>query len=119
MQKITPKPVAVVNCYRTGYKYKRNGERNTRPIFIKFETKDQRDIAFASRTNLRKFDDHKLYLNEDLPPNLRALRGKANALRKEKGFKFLWIKNGNLFLRQNEESKIYNIKKTSDLEKIN
>ena len=119
MNKITPKPVAVVNCYRTGYKYKRNGDRNTRPIFIKFENKDHRDVAYASRSNLRKFEEQKIYLNEDLPPNLRVLRGKANALKKEKGFKFLWVKNGNLFLRKNEDSKIYNIKTASDLEKLN
>ena len=118
LAKITPKPVGITNCYRYGYKYKKSGERNTRPIFMKFENKEQRDIAFASRSNLRKLEDTRLYLNEDLPPNLRTLRGKANSFKKEKGFKFLWFKNGNLLLRKNEDSKIYNIKKPSDLERI-
>ena len=116
---ITPKPVAIVNCYRTGYKYKKNGEKNIRPILVKFENKDQRDVAFASRANLRKIEDQRLYLNEDLPPNLRILRGKANLFKKQNNFKFLWIKNGNVLLRKKEDSKIYNIKKESDLEKIN
>ena len=88
LAKITPKPVGVVNCYRTGYKFKKTGERNTRPIFIKFETKEQRDTAFASRSNLRKIEDERLFLNEDLPPNLRMLRGKANAFKKKRGFRF-------------------------------
>ena len=119
LAKITPKPVKVIRCYRTGYKYDKNGEAKTRPIFIQFETKYQRDLAFASRVNLKKIDDRKLYLNEDLPPNLKMLRGKANAFKKENDFRFLWMKNGNLFLRKTEDSKIFNIKKASDLEKIN
>ena len=118
LTQITPKPVAVVNCYRFGYKYNKKGERNTRPIFLKFQNKEQRDITFASRSNLKKIEGKTLYLNEDLPPNLRILRGKANAFRKANKFKYLWFKNGNLLLRENEDSKIYKIRMPSDLEKI-
>ena len=118
LTQITPKPVAVVNCYRFGYKYNKKGERNTRPIFLKFQNKEQRDIALASRSNLKKIEGETLYLNEDLPSNLKILRGKANAFRKANKFKYLWFKNGNLFLRENEDSKIYKIQKPSDLDKI-
>ena len=118
MEKITPKPVKVVNCYRTGQKYNKSGGKNTRPIFLKFESEEQRETAYASRTNLKKIEEYTLYLNEDLPPNIRVLRGKANAFKKKNNFKFLWIKNGNVLLRKNEDSKIYNIRKSSDLEKV-
>ena len=118
LAQITPKTVEVVNSYRIGYKFKRTGEKNTRRILIKFENREQRDIAYASRANLRKLEGQRLYLNEDLPPNLRFLRGKANTFRKEKDFKFLWIKNGNVLLRKSEDSKIFTIKKASDLEKV-
>ena len=115
---ITPKTLGIVSCYRTGYKFNKEGERVTRRIFIQFQSKDQRDIAFASRDNLKKITEKTLYLNEDLPPNLRTLRGKANAFKKKNGFTDLWIRNGIVLLRKNQESKVYSIRKPSDLEKI-
>ena len=118
LSKITPKLVSIINCFRVGQKTFPNGDRKKRAILIKFQSQDHRDIAFASRSNLLKIEEHKLYLNENLPPYLRMLRGKANALRKQKGYKFLWMKNNNLLLRKNEESNVISLKSTLDLDKI-
>ena len=118
LKAVSPKTVELVNCYRTGFKFKQSGERNTRPILIKFGNQEQRDIIFASRNNLRKIEDKKLYINENLPPYLRMLRGKANWIRKQKGYRYLWMKNANMLLRKEEGSPVIGIKKISDLEKI-
>lgn len=118
LAKITPRPVNISNCFRTGPKYSYSGEKRTRAILIKFTTQDDREIAFASRNNLRKLDNQTLFLNENLPPHLKMLRGKANKIRKEKGYKYLWMKNGNLLVRKHEESSVIGIKNMSDLEKI-
>ena len=118
LTKITPKQVDVLNCFRTGPKFSYTGERRNRPILIKFATQEHREIAFAARSNLRNLENQVLFLNEHLPPYLKMLRGKANKIRKEKGYKFLWMKNGNLLVRKNEESNVIGIKNMSDLEKI-
>ena len=118
LKKITPKSLDVVDCFRIGYKYKRSGEKNSRPMLIKFATKEQSLTAYASRNNLRKIEDQKLYLNQNLPPYLRMLRGKANSLRKEKSYKFIWIRNGIILLRKNEESNVISIQTLNDLNKI-
>ena len=119
LSKVSPKPTEITNCYRTGFKFKRNGERNTsRPILIHFISQEHRDTIFASRNNLKKIEDTSLYLNQNLPPYLRMLRGKANWIRKQKGYKYLWIKNATLLVRKDEGSNVISIKKISDLEKI-
>ena len=117
LQKVTPKPLAVEQCYRSGKRFKLNGEKNTRPIVVKFKNQEDRDTALASRNNLVT-ENQKLYLNVNLPPYLKMLRGKANALRKQKGYKYLWMKDGNFLLRKNEGANVIVINKLSDLEKI-
>lgn len=94
------------------------GKKNARPILIKFHNHSHRDEVFSNRFNLKKSEGQALYLNENLPPHLRMLRGKANMMRKNKGYKFLWMKYGNIFVRKNEGSTVISIKKMSDLEKI-
>ena len=89
IKKITPKPVVIENCYRTGYKFKLTGERNNRAILVKFQKREDRDTAFASRSNLKTIENQTLYLNVNLPPYLKMLRGKANVVRKQKGYKYL------------------------------
>ena len=59
-----------------------------------------------------------MYINENLSGYLNALRGKANALRKEKDYQFIWIKNGNILVRKKEGSSTINIQTTADLNKI-
>ena len=118
LKKITPKPLEVLDSFRTGYKFSRSGERKQRPILIKFASKENSLTAYANRSNLKKVDNQTLYLNQNLPPYLRILRGKANSLKKEKSYKFLWIKDGTILLRKNEESKVISIKTVMDLNKI-
>ena len=118
LKKVTPENVTIEDRFRIGKKYKPNREKNTRPILIEFGTKNHRDITFAGRVNLKKIESPPLYLNENLPQNLRILRGKANALKNEKHYKFIWVKHGNVLLRKNEESNVIVVKKISDLDKI-
>ena len=118
LEKITPKPLEVIESFRTGYKFTRSGERKQRPILIKFASKENSLTAYANRSNLKKIEHQTLYLNQNLPPYLRILRGKANTLKKEKSYKFLWIKDGTILLRKNEESKVIAIKTQMDLNKI-
>ena len=118
MSLVTPEPVVIINSYRFGAKIGYDGKKRNRPIIIKFSNKDHRDKVYGNRTNLKKQEEERLYLNENLPPSLNILKGKANTIRKEKKYKFLWTSNGNILIRKNEQSDVINIKVPSDLEKI-
>ena len=117
ISKVTTEPVNLVNCFRYGSKKTHNGETKPRKILVKFEKKEHRDIVYKSRSNLRKLED-RVFFNENLPQNLNQLRGKANALRKEKGYKYLWTLNGTILLRKKDNDRVININSPSDLCKI-
>ena len=117
VSKVTAEPVVISKCFRFGSKQKPTGEKITRRILITFENKQFRDIVLKNKTNLRKFKDN-LYINENLPWHLSILRGKANSIRKQNNYKYLWISNGNILVRKNESSPAINIRSPSDLEKI-
>lgn len=115
LSKVTADPVSIAKCFRFGRKENENGK--PRRILIQFDKKEQRDKIFKNRANLRKLKDP-MYLNENLPTYLSILRGKANSLRKEKNYKYLWMNNGIILLRKNEFSDAIAIKYNSDLTKI-
>ena len=72
------------------------------------------------KSNLKKLADQygTLYLNENLPPIIKNLFGKANEKRKEKQYKFIWTSGCTILVRKSEKSNIIAIKKSSDLKKI-
>ena len=117
LKKVTPKPLAVKQCYRSGRKIKQNGEKNTRNVVVEFKTQQDRDVAFAGRDNL-KCENQTLFLNIHLPPHMKILREKANAIRKQKGYEYLWMKNGYFLVRKNEGTDVIVVNKVSDLDKI-
>ncbi|KAG8250378.1 hypothetical protein J6590_103211 [Homalodisca vitripennis] len=45
-------------------------------------------------------DDRSIYVNESLSPARRALYALARKYQREKNFKFLWVRNGKIFLRK-------------------
>ena len=117
LSKINPEPVTIVKCFRYGKKETPTGEKRTRPIFIQFLKKEERDRMYNYRSSLRKLQN-RVYLNENLPTFLNELRGKANTRRKQYKYKFIWTKNGNILVRKDENSTVLNIRIPSDLEKI-
>ncbi|CAG9772317.1 unnamed protein product [Ceutorhynchus assimilis] len=59
-------------------------------------------------------EEHNIYLNEDLPEEIRALHNSARELKKH-GFKHVWLKNGLVFCRKSDTAKIV---KLSTIEQI-
>ena len=49
---------------------------------------------------------------------LKILLGKVNQIRKSKQYKFLWTRNGNIYVRKNENTNVISITRNSDLVKI-
>lgn len=66
---------------------------NNRKIKSKFNKHD---------LNLKKSPAEVVYINESLSPNRRKILNTARALKKEKGYTFVWVKIGRIFRRKNE-----------------
>ena len=75
---------------------------------------------YINKSNLIKINTEygRIYLNENLPQNLKILLGKVNQIRKSKQYKFLWTRNGNIYVRKNENTNVISITRNSDLVKI-
>ena len=85
-----------------------------------FKNKTIRDNVYINKSNLIKINTEygRIYLNENLLQNLKILLGKVNQIRKSKQYKFLWTRNGNIYVRKNENTNVISITRNSDLVKI-
>ena len=119
LEQVVPDRIELKDAFRIGKM--REGQEKNRPILIQFQTKSLRDKVYKNRANLKKFADGgnpRFFINENLPPNLKTLLGKANSLRKQKQYKFLWTNNGVILVKKDENSNTIPIKKMSDLDNI-
>lgn len=95
-------------------------------IIVQFTTKNERDRCLraskekhflASDINQR-LDSTPVYLNEHLAPGMKRLLFLSKQFKREKNFKFCWVRDGKIFLRQNENSRVFKVRKESDLSDI-
>ena len=104
-----------------------NDDEKTRkhpPIIVKFVRREVRNQIYSKRAYLRKVKDFglegmkNLFINENLTTKIKQLFGKANWLRKEKAYKYIWTNGGTIYVRKNEKSQPLKISKEDDLLKI-
>lgn len=93
------------------------------PIIVELCSKEIRNKIIKLYRNLDKFyiDNEKssqILIYEYLCPRYRHLYYKAKLFAKENGYKFLWVKNGEIFLRRNEESKVITINRFTNFASI-
>lgn len=90
-------------------------EGRTTPILVRFTERRTRDLWVRKRTALR---GDNIYINENLTRALKSLLWSTKACAKEKGYKFTWVKNGKIFVRQKEGAAVIQIENERDLTKI-
>lgn len=101
------------------YKIKRNNK-----IIVEFTTVTKKreimDKIKNHRVEIAQSDGSSnfIFLNDELTPYNRKLLWMAKTKAKESGWKFIWVKNGNIYARKNENSPLTNINNTADLENI-
>lgn len=59
-----------------------------------------------------------IFVNEHLCPDRKRLLGQAIAKKREAGWKFVWVRNGNVYARKSEKSNALKIGSASDLVKM-
>lgn len=62
--------------------------------------------------------EKRFFVNEHLTPENKQLLKKIKTVAREKAYKFVWVRNCNIFLRKNEESPALSIRSEKDIDKI-
>ncbi|CAG9825656.1 unnamed protein product [Phaedon cochleariae] len=91
-------------------------------IIVKFHSKVKRDeILAAAKIKRLSYSDKSqpglvienisrgLFINEHLTTNTKLLLKKAKDMSKSNNYKFVWVRNGGVFARKNERSKVLRI----------
>lgn len=103
-----------------------NGKQ-LRPIVLKMISRYRKD-DFVSALRRAKLttgdlgydgcDNNKVFVNDHLTSRNKYLLRQAKAIAKEKGFKWVWVRNCNIIVRRNDSSSPIYIKTADDLNKI-
>ncbi|KAI5644184.1 hypothetical protein NE865_03837 [Phthorimaea operculella] len=92
--------------------------------FINRRKKDDFLAACRARRDITTSDlgfngpSKPVFINEHLTPQNKTLLKNARDLKKSLGYQFVWVKDGKIFLRKSETSKIIHVSNETDLNKI-
>lgn len=99
-------------------------------IVVKFTTRHDKD-CFLSASKTKRLTTRNnsqglnvpnisvsLYINEHLTQTNKILYKEVRTAAKTKNYKFVWIKNGNIFVRKNETSRITHIKNSEQINNL-
>jgi hypothetical protein len=83
---------------------------NTPTIIAKFVRRYIRNMIYSRRRNLSSKSStdlgfstsNRIYINESLTPQSRAIFGEVKKFRNQHHFKFIWTRNGKVFLKKDE-----------------
>lgn len=99
-----------------------NSGTQSAPIFIELQCVDAKNtllqISRARKLKTTDFgfnNNNKIKISERLTTHNIQLLNEANQLRSH-GFKFIWVKNGKIFIRKSNNSEIINIKHISEID---
>lgn len=99
--------------------------REPRDIIVQFKRREIRDsLLQVKKVKINNIDitkgklDKLVYINEHLTPYNKMLFWEARKKSNDKGFRFVWIKNGKIFVRKHETEKAHRIQNEDDLKKI-
>lgn len=101
-----------------------DSEQRPRPVVLRMTRRAPRDqILRAARVRRTLTTDQievpgaprRVYINEHLTRANRILYGKTRAFARENGFKYAWVRNGQVHLRRVDQGRIYWIRSEEDL----
>jgi hypothetical protein len=100
-------------CLRAISKSKENSEKTTPPNIIvtfhnndnknNFKKKPKDDITISDIVENSEDNDTKVYIQENLAPNVRELFWKTRKFKTEHSYAYAWTKNGTIYLKKNQD----------------
>lgn len=85
------------------------------PIIVRFQDRNTRELWVRKRGALR---EEGIFVNENLTRQLKRLLWTTKNVAKERGYRFVWIRNGKLFVRQKEGAAVIRIENENELDKL-
>ncbi|XP_054290921.1 uncharacterized protein LOC129005905 [Macrosteles quadrilineatus] len=111
-------------CHRLG---KDLGPNNKPPgIIVKFVRRSDKEEMLRKRRikntlstrHLNLAMDQPVYINEALSPARRRLFAAARQVKRDKHYKYLWVRGGKIFLRKEESAAVIHVRCQADLDKL-
>jgi regulator of replication initiation timing len=103
-------------------------KKKTKPIVVRFSNYEERDkwIAgfrqvrplAASAVNASFSGSSKIFINEHLTPENKLFLSKVKEAARNKSYKYVWCRNGKVFIRKNESEKCIRVEHLSDIDKL-
>ncbi|CAN7974651.1 unnamed protein product [Ixodes persulcatus] len=90
-------------------------EGRTAPILVRFTERSTRDMWIKKRVSLK---GEGIYVNENLTRTLKNLFWNTKKTAREKNYKFVWVRNGKIFVKEKDGSPVIRIENENDLKKI-
>lgn len=98
-------------------------------IFVSFVRKIDKDklmSAIRKRRNLTsrdldfldEVDPYKIYINHSLTQERRKLLAVAKNFKRENSYAFVWVRNGRIFIKKDEQSSAILIRSSRDLKNL-
>eukprot|EP00794_Sanderia_malayensis_P016317 gene16317-17960_t len=87
-------------------------------LFFKKEVKNQIKKLKAINLGFTESSDQRLFINESLTQRNKNLLRLTKIKKRELEFKFVWTRNGNIFIKKNESSPVKKINFISDLDSL-
>lgn len=125
------KPVNIERCSRIA-KMNRSSDR-PRSVIVQFDTRNSKDSFLASVFKYNKANPSNklntahlglggvqkpIYVMEHLSASNKALHAATRLKAKQLGYKFVWVRDGKIFVRKTEESSFVVINSPETLEKL-
>lgn len=104
---------------------KENIKRNN-PIVVTFGRKCNKEKFLTMRKKRSIYTNElnicetrsQIFINEYLPKKIKELLWKTKQVKIEKGYRFVWVRNGSIYLRKLEKSEAIQINCQEDLQKL-
>ncbi|KAG8246213.1 hypothetical protein J6590_089497 [Homalodisca vitripennis] len=103
-------------------------KRRTAPIIVKFATYEERDVWIsnfkavrpltASKVNPSFNSSEKIFINEHLSPENKQLLARAKESARDKNYKYVWSRDGKIFMRKENGGKCKKIDSFDDLDTL-
>lgn len=97
--------------------------------FVRREKKDEiynqkkkcqgKSVDILPSVNANGQHVEKIYINESLSSRRKKLFNKVYQFKKANSYKYIWTRNGKIFLKENDSSPSYNFTTMEDFERFN
>lgn len=99
--------------------------REPKDIVVQFKDRDRKETLMSQRKERVKSNevtngrlDNVIYINEHLTPYNKMILWETKKRCREVKYKYVWPKNGKIYVRKDDKDRVYRIRNEEDIKKI-